>query len=167
MSFPLPKKYYLIVHDAIRKVLGKDAEISAFVTSRGKFQCDMLVNSTATDPDLALNRACRKSSSSVTEGKKECEVQNYVKDFAVRLQHYLGNCDITVCRQRVDIGFMDREVLRLALGAPRRAINNLQHPHEINAEPEWTPRNRLRISLGYDEDLFIGECDFKTSLQLD
>ncbi|CBH12687.1 hypothetical protein, conserved [Trypanosoma brucei gambiense DAL972] len=164
MAFSLPKKYYLIVHDAIRKVLGNDAEISAFVTSQGKFQCHMLVNSTTTDPDLSNTVTGNPVGGSAGNADKKGEVCGFVKDFAARLQRCLGVCDIVACRRRLDIVFMDREVLRLALGAPRRAINNLRHPCEINEEPDWTRRNRLRISLGFDEDLFIGVCDLKIAL---
>ncbi|KEG08237.1 hypothetical protein DQ04_07661040 [Trypanosoma grayi] len=150
MASPLPKKYYLLVHDAIRKVVGSEAEISAFVKSKRPFQCDMLVNAAATDPELANSSSDNNNA--------------YVKEFAVKLQHYLGSCDVVVRRRRLDVVFIDREVLQLALGAPRRAINNLQRAEEINEEPAWTRRNRLRISLGHDEDLFTSACDLKTSL---
>ncbi|RNF16041.1 uncharacterized protein Tco025E_05322 [Trypanosoma conorhini] len=150
MSFPLPKKYYLLVHDAVRKVVGADAEIAAFVSSKGKFQCDMLVNAAATDPDLA--------------GPAGAGGNAHVRDFALGLQRYLGSCDVVVRRRRLDVVFLDREVLQLALGAPRRAINNLRDGAGINAEPEWTRRNRLRISLGYDEDLFRSACDAKMNI---
>ncbi|EAN92205.1 hypothetical protein C3747_84g19 [Trypanosoma cruzi] len=151
MSFPLPKKYYLLVHDAARKVLGTDAEISAFVSSKRKFQCDMLINASATDPEMT-GRAGGGGDHS------------YQREFAVGLQRYLGSCDVVVRSRRLDVVFMDREVLQLALGAPRRAINNLQRGEEINGEPDWTRRNRLRISLGYDEDLFTNVCDLKMNI---
>ncbi|KAG8349031.1 hypothetical protein ERJ75_000833200 [Trypanosoma vivax] len=175
MSFRLPKKYYLIVHDALRKVLGVDAEISAFVSSLGTFQCHMLVNSSITDPDLATrysasnvgpasvqNPHCKEALDNKKDGNGS--ISGHVGEFAVKLQRYLGNCDIVVHRHRLDIVFMDREVLRLALGASRRVINNLTHGSDINQEPDWTRRNRLRISLGYDEDLFTNVCDLSINL---
>ncbi|RNF04715.1 hypothetical protein TraAM80_05049 [Trypanosoma rangeli] len=149
MLFPLPRKYYFLVHDAVCKVVGVDVEIAAFVSSKGKFQCDMLVNASATDPELADRAGGRNA---------------YVRDFALGLQRYLGSCDVVVRRRRLDVVFLDREVLQLALGASRRTINNLQSGESINAEPEWTHRNRLRIFLGYDEDLFRSACDLKMNI---
>ncbi|ORC85272.1 uncharacterized protein TM35_000361320 [Trypanosoma theileri] len=171
MSYPLPKKYYLLVHDAIRKVLGTEAEISAFVKAKKLFQCDMLVNATATDPDLAekSNQTNNKNNNNNINNNNRKRNKNnnesaYVREFAVGLQRYLGSCDVVVRRRRLDVVFLDREVLQIALGAPRRAINNLQSAEEINNEPAWVKRNRLRISLGFDEELFTNACDFKINV---
>ncbi|CCW61106.1 unnamed protein product [Phytomonas sp. EM1] len=140
MSFPLPRNYYLLTHDALRLFVGKEAELSAFVKNRKPFQCDMLINSSMTDPLLAETNP------------------NYVKEFCSLLQEKMGECSLNAFERRIEITFPDNEVLHLALGAPRKWLNGIQSPEEINQEPDWRLRNRLRISLGFDEALFTSCC---------
>lgn len=162
----LPRNYYLTVHDAIRKVVGSEAKLSAFVKAKQRFQCDMLVNCVDTDPDndphlrtggTAPGAPAPSASPDVSIEKGN--VPPHVADFALRVQRYLGMCDVQPRRYRLDIRFRDSSVMTVALGAPLEAINHLQDGSGINAEPDWRRRNRLRISLGFDEDLFRRECN--------
>lgn len=144
MTYPIPRNHFLYVHDGLRSLLGKSesVQLSAFVKDKKPFQCDMVVNSPATDPDH-LN------------GDRD-----NVSLFIAQLQEVIPNCTIRAHQQRVDIIFRDHEMIRLALGAPRNWLADLKSTSDINAEPDWELRNRLRISLGFDEQLFTGNCSF-------
>ncbi|CCW71215.1 unnamed protein product [Phytomonas sp. Hart1] len=140
MSSALPRNYYLLTHDALRLIAGNEAELSAFVKDRKAFQCDMLINSAMTDPLLAETNS------------------NYVNEFSSMLQKKMVQCSLLPLERRIEITFPNQEVLHLALGAPRKWLNGIQSPEEINQEPDWRLRNRLRISLGFDEALFTRFC---------
>lgn len=147
MTGPVPRGHYLYVHDAVRRVFGRDnVELSAFVRNKHPFQCDMLINAAETDPD-------------VLQGNVE-----KVKALLKRLQPELGSCALRAHEQRVDIVFRDQHVLQLALGAPKAWLGDLQETKDINREPDWQKRNRLRISLGFDEKMFTASCGLGINL---
>ncbi|EPY39180.1 hypothetical protein AGDE_04749 [Angomonas deanei] len=85
-------------------------------------------------------------------------ISPHVRHFALALQEQMGTCSISARNNRLDVIFQDRQVLQLALGADVADMGGVTCGKDINAEPEATRRNRLRISLGFDEDLFKQAC---------
>lgn len=173
MSY-IPRSHYLTVHDALRKLLGPNAQLAAFVKAKKEFQCDMLVNSARTDPTAvaragaAVEAAAGTSSrrTDMQDGKasnddalSERIAKRGVGVFARELQELLGFCDVIPHTRRIDIAFRDRTMLQLALGADKADLPfAVEKGEDINQEIDWRKRNRLRISLGFDEELFLGEC---------
>lgn len=140
MATAIPRKCFLYVHDALRKLLGPEAHLAAFVTQRKPFQCDMLVNHARTDPENVKTD------------------KHFVSHLASDLQRLLAVCTLEPFTRRIDISFHTGDVIQLALGAPTSRLNDIMTPAAINAEPDWRQRNRLRISMGYDEELFLLSC---------
>ncbi|GET85910.1 hypothetical protein, conserved [Leishmania tarentolae] len=155
MSY-IPRNHYLVVHDAIRKLLGPSAQLAAFVKAKHAFQCDMLVNDARTDPSELMRIGARCSGGVVSE---DVAAKAGVSEFARRLQGELGICDVVPHTRRIDVIFRDHNVIQLALGAAKRDLPYaLETGADVSQEPDWRLRNRLRISLGYDEELFLAEC---------
>lgn len=162
------RNHYLLLHDALRKVLGPSAQLAAFVKAKKPFQCDMLVNSVRTDPvtllrDGAAAAAAAGSSSSSTEKdpqKAEASMaREGVKVFARQLQEALGTCDVIAQTRRLDVVFRDRTMLQIALGPDKSDLPfKVTSGADINQERDWRQRNRLRVSLGFDEELFFADC---------
>ncbi|CAJ1986147.1 hypothetical protein conserved [Leishmania donovani] len=152
----IPRNHYLVVHDAIRKLLGPDAQLAAFVKAQHAFQCDMLVNDARTDPEELMRAGARHSGGGIGD---DAAAKAGVGEFARRLQGVLGICDVVPHTRRVDVIFRDRSLIQLALGAAKRDLPYaLETGADVNQEPDWRLRNRLRISLGYDEELFLAQC---------
>jgi hypothetical protein len=165
MSY-VPRNHYLTLHDALRRLLGPKAHLAAFVKAKKPFQCDMLVNSVQTDPET-LHRVGLTASSSTgathSSSGSSPSSTNYAKKgvgiFVRELQELLGFCDVIPHSRRVDVVFRDRTMLSLALGADKADLPyHLDSGADINQEPDWRLRNRLRISLGFDEELFLAAC---------
>lgn len=129
------------IHDALRKLIGPKADLAAFVSNQGAFQCNMLINSERTDPDYLQGNT------------------GSVEQFARELQGLLGICDVVPNKRRVDVIFRDRTCIQLALGAAKSSMGGVTAPAHINEVSDWHHRNRLRISLGYDEELFLKACN--------
>ncbi|KAK7201484.1 hypothetical protein NESM_000211500 [Novymonas esmeraldas] len=173
----IPRNHYLVLHDALRRFLGPDAQLAAFVKAKHTFQCDMLVNHARTDP-LELRRvgglrdSSSSSSSSSSSGTISTSISSVGEDrvdvavskagvveLARALQEQLGTCDVVPHTRRIDVVFRDRSVVQLALGAAARDLPfALESGADVNQEPDWRLRNRLRISLGFDEELFLSQC---------
>ncbi|KAG5486705.1 hypothetical protein LSCM1_07959 [Leishmania martiniquensis] len=161
MSY-IPRSHYLFVHDALRKFLGTDAKLTAFVKAKRAFQCDMLVNDARTDPNELMRAGARRSDGAVGG---DAAAKAGVEEFAHELQAVLAICDVVPHTRRVDIVFRDRSLIQLALGAAKRDLPYaLETGADINQEPDWRLRNRLRISLGYDEELFLAQCTRSTNV---
>ncbi|KAG5511178.1 hypothetical protein JKF63_07120 [Porcisia hertigi] len=156
MSY-IPRNHYLFVHDAVRKLLGPDAQLAAFVKGKHAFQCDMLVNHSRTDPNELMRVGAQSNGG---EGiHNDAAAKAGVKEFARELQGRLGICDVIPHTRRVDIVFRDRSLIQMALGAAKGDLPHaLESGEDVNHEPDWRLRNRLRISLGYDEELFLAQC---------
>ncbi|KAG5487257.1 hypothetical protein LSCM4_07746 [Leishmania orientalis] len=155
MSY-IPRSHYLIVHDALRKLLGPDAQLTAFVKAKRAFQCDMLVNDARTDPNELIRAGAQHSGG---DACNDAAAKAGVEGFARALQELLGVCDVVPHTRRVDIVFRDRSLIQLALGAAKKDLPYaLKTGADIDQEPDWRLRNRLRISLGYDEELFLAQC---------
>lgn len=178
MSY-IPRSHYLTLHDALRRLLGPQAQLAAFVKAKKPFQCDMLVNSARTDPEVLHRDGVTLSSSSdasqlsdsgsnvkgtnskggAGSGSGENYTRKGVSMFARDLQEVLGFCDVVPHTRRIDIAFRDHTMIQLALGADKADLPfPVEKGEDINQEPDWHKRNRLRISLGFDEELFLGAC---------
>nr|CAJ2467218.1 unnamed protein product [Leishmania braziliensis] len=155
MSY-IPRNHYLVVHDAIRRLLGPNAQLAAFVKAKHAFQCDMLVNDARTDPNELIRAGARCSGGGIGD---DAAARAGVAEFARGLQGVLGICDVVTHTRRVDVVFRDRSLIQLALGAAKSDLPYaLNTGSDVNQEPDWRLRNRLRISLGYDEELFLAQC---------
>ncbi|KPI84503.1 hypothetical protein ABL78_6438 [Leptomonas seymouri] len=173
----IPRSHYLTLHDALRRLLGPNTQLAAFVKAKKQFQCDMLVNSRQTDPETlyregaaALGATGSKDSASGSgssgggstansaESSKRCLLKG-TEMLARELQEVLGICDIIPHTRRIDVVFRDRSMIQLGLGADKADLPFVvDRGEDINQEPDWRRRNRLRISLGFDEELFLAEC---------
>lgn len=146
---PLPRACYLTVHDALRRVFGAEAQISAFISQRHPFQCDMLVNARPTDPDVL------RSSSGA----------------GLALAHAIQasmppTCAVIAHAQHMAIRFTEQHTLCLGLGPDLRDVPGVhENPADINKESDWRRRPRLRIAQGYNEELFIRACAFELQKQ--
>lgn len=107
MSY-IPRNHYLHIHDALRKLIGPKADLAAFVSNQGAFQCNMLINSERTDPDYLQGNT------------------GSVEQFARELQGLLGICDVVPNKRRVDVIFRDRTCIQLALGAAKSSMGGVQ-----------------------------------------
>lgn len=158
MSY-VSRNHYLLLHDALRKMLGPSAQLAAFVKAKKPFQCDLVVNSKRTDP-LTLAQVGAAVGSPGGRAKDEAGVAlEGVKVFARELQELLGSCDIIPHTRRLDIVFRDRAMLQVALGPDKADMPfAVDGGADLNQMPDWRERNRMRISLGFDEELFAAEC---------
>ncbi|KPA83641.1 hypothetical protein ABB37_01909 [Leptomonas pyrrhocoris] len=175
MSY-IPRSHYLTLHDTLRRLLGPNAQLAAFVKAKKNFQCDMLVNCAQTDPETLYREGVAASSSADSERNTSSSSSssadhdtgaassiNYSKKgvslVARQLQELLGFCDVVPHTRRIDVAFRDRTVIQLALGAGKADLPfAVEKGEDINQEPDWRKRNRLRVSLGFDEELFLAAC---------
>lgn len=162
----IPRNHYLLVHDALRKLCGSSSAIApspklaAFVRQRHPFQCDMLINSRATDPDnfqpqlevpsshpsslLSSSSNTENTSHTVNSSNRKGRIEAY-HSFLYALQRELGLCNILPGPHiaRVDIQFADQSLIHLALGA---ALEDLPMGKLPGSEKTSTPGTSIAWS---------------------
>jgi hypothetical protein len=134
----IPRKYYLLVHDCIKKV-ERNATIHAFVSSRGKYQSDMVVQLDRKQfPNLGPDNT---------------------HAIAEALQKHMSYVLLKPQRHCIDLEFPVNEIqMSVQIGWKDVTIE------EINSEPEYEDRVPLRTSFGYDEQRFMNSAPKLASL---
>lgn len=134
----IPRKYYLLVHDCLKKVESQ-ATINAFVSSRGKYQSDMVIQ---------LDR-------------KQFPIlgPDTTRDIAIGLQKNMPHVLLKPQRYCIDLEFPVNEIqMSVQVGWKDATVE------EINSEPEYEDRVPLRSSLGYDEQRFMNSAPRMASI---
>jgi hypothetical protein len=128
-----PRQYYLRLHDLIKK-LHPDSTISAFITDKHPYRCDMLVT------DKSFYRLANDTALGM-------------RVFGKKLLDIAPDLSINMSKHRVACFFRTGHCLNVTCGVPDQTVDH------INQTPHMHARTFLRMCQGYDEDLFLESTD--------